>query len=366
MVPMLIGRFDEGLRQTVQSAVHHAEGNVLEHTQMVCEALEQLPEYQALSTGLRNVVSIAATLHDIGKIHTTRWEDGDWHAPNHAPVGSRMAREYLWTSCGWCGQREAIQLREAVCLLIRYHSFPPVAIDADDVRVKLHRMAANGLLTPYFSIRLLCMLAKTDILGRRCPDQQELLDKIAMCEELANEEGCYDGCYHFPSPHTRRAFLSGRDVWKDQELFDDCWGEVVMMSGLPGTGKDTWIRSHVADLPMVSLDDIRKYYKISPKDNQGKVANIARDQAKEYLRQHQPFVWNATNITRQMREQLIALFETYHARVRVVYLETDWKTLNVRNHSREDVVPQSAVMHLLKKMALPEAGEATTVEWIAV
>ena len=138
------------------------------------------------------------------------------------------------------------------------------------------------------------------------------------------------------------------------------------MSGLPGTGKDTWIKHNVPDLPMISLDDIRSANKISPTAPQGKVANIAREQAKEYLRQHQPFVWNATNITAQMRELLISLFETYHAHVRIVYLETGWQTLLGRNRSREDAVPQSVIEEMMGKMTLPEAYEAGKIEWRSV
>lgn len=221
-------------------------------------------------------------------------------------------------------------------------------------------------MLPDFSIRLLCLLCKADMLGRQCHDQKNVLDRIALCAELTKEEDCYDGCYPFPSDHTRRTFLSGRDVWKNHELFDDCWGEIILMSGLPGTGKDTWIKQNVPDLPMISLDDIRRANKISPTAEQGKVANIAREQAKEYLRRHQSFVWNATNITSQMQESLISLFETYHAHVRIVYLETDWQTLLDRNRSREDAVPQPVIEDMLRKMVLPEVWEARNVEWISV
>ena len=122
----------------------------------------------------------------------------------------------------------------------------------------------------------------------------------------------------------------------------------------------------MSGIPVISLDDIRRANKIPPTAEQGKVANLAREQAKEYLRRHQSFVWNATNITTQMRESLVSLFETYHAHVRIVYLETDWNTLLDRNHSREEVVPQPVIEKMLGKLVLPEAYETSKVEWLSV
>lgn len=362
----VLNRFADRLCQTQQSPIYHAEGDAYTHTMMVVEALKSLPEYQKLNESQQHILCIAALLHDIGKIPTTVFEFGDWSTPHHAPTGSRMARELLWKEYGLCGQKELVDIREAICLLIRYHSFPPVAIENKNARVRLHRMAANGLLSPWFSVKMLCILCKADMLGRKCIDQQELLEKIALCEELAEEEGCCEACYPFSSPHTRRAFLGGRDVWKDQDLFDDTWGEVILMSGLPGTGKNYWIEHHVPHLPMISLDDIRKEFKIAPTEEQGRVANIAREQAKAYLRKHQPFVWNATDITAQLRESLVGLFETYHAHVRIVYLETKWQTMVERNRSRESIVPQPVIEGMLGKLILPEAYEARMVEWLCV
>lgn len=196
--------------------------------------------------------------------------------------------------------------------------------------------------------------------------EQEAIDQIALCEELAKEEGCFDAPYPFPSELTRRAFLDGKDIWKDQTLHDDTWGEVVLMSGLPGTGKDTWIQQNLPDIPMVSLDDIRSAYKIAPTAPQGFVANLAKEQAKEYLRHHQPFVWNATNLTTDSRRKLISLFESYKAHVRIVYLETEWQTQLARNASRPDEVPASVIASMLTKLTPPEASEVAKVEWIAI
>ncbi len=362
----VLARYEKALQQTPQSPVFHAEGDAYVHTVMVCNALKLLPEYRELTERQQHVLYVAAMLHDVGKIHTTRFVDGDWHSPHHSQTGSNMVRKLLWKDYELCGNGKLMEIREAICLLIRYHAFPPFAIERKNSQLLLHRMAANGLLVPDFSIKLLCILCKADLLGRKCIDQKDVLDKIALCAELAKEEGCFDACYPFPSLNTQRAFLAGRGVWKDQMLYDDSSSEVVLISGLPGTGKDSWIREKMPEMPMVSLDNIRRENKISPKAGQGLVVNLAREQAKDYLRRRQSFVWNATNISPLLRESLVSLFEAYHARVRIVYLETDWQTLHERNHSREEVVQQSVVEDMLGKIVLPEAFEARTVEWIPV
>lgn len=64
-----------------------------------------------------------------------------------------------------------------------------------------------------------------------------------------------------------------------------------------------------------------------------------------------------------MRESLISLFETYKARVRIVYLETSWKEQLQRNMLREHAVPNDVVEIMLGKLVLPEVHEARRVEW---
>ena len=73
----VLSRFEEKLRQTPQSPVYHAEGDVLVHTLMVCDALKGLLVYKELNPLHQHIVYVAALLHDIGKIHTTRFVDGD-------------------------------------------------------------------------------------------------------------------------------------------------------------------------------------------------------------------------------------------------------------------------------------------------
>jgi predicted kinase len=102
---------------------------------------------------------------------------------------------------------------------------------------------------------------------------------------------------------------------------DDTRLEVILMCGLPGTGKDYWIAHNHPDLPVVSLDKLRIEMGISPTDEQGAIVNAGRDLAKGYLQSETPFIWNATNIVKPIRSGLIRLFAGYGARIRIVYLE---------------------------------------------
>ncbi|ASZ14029.1 AAA family ATPase [Chitinophaga pendula] len=65
----------------------------------------------------------------------------------------------------------------------------------------------------------------------------------------------------------------------------------------------------------------------------------AKEQARVYLREGRSFVWNATNITRQLRSQLIDLFESYRASVDIVYIEMPYGLLTKQNMQRMAVVP---------------------------
>lgn len=354
------------MSQTGQNPAFHKEGDVWTHTKMVCEELVKLDAFHVLSGKQRQAVFLAALLHDIGKIPTTRWEDGQWVSPNHTLAGSKMARQFLWQELGLCGTSEKQQLRETVCNLIRYHSFPPHAIDDPDGKRKLMAIAANGQNCPMFTVELLCALCEADALGRFCQEEQDwvhMAEQVQLCREFAKENRCDTGPFQFLSPHTQYSYLAGKEIAPDVELYDDTWGEVILMSGLPGTGKDTWIKENCPNLPMISLDEIRKKVKILPTDNQSKVVEIARERARELLRKKQPFVWNATNLSPMIRKKQIKMFMQYHASVKIVFLETDWQEQLRRNAGREDALPEQAICHMFEELVLPEDKEAHAVKW---
>ena len=277
-----------------------------------------------------------------------------------------MVREYLWRECGLCGTPRKQRFRETVCSLVRYHMVPVHLIERRKYERQIRQIASEGILTEDFSWELLCRLSEADMRGKIAADIEERIEDIQLCAAAAEEQGCLREPPAFASACTRRACLAGRNVLPWQELYDASWGEVVLMSGLPGTGKDTWIREHFPDLPMISLDEIRRELGIRPTEPQGAVGQRAQELAKGYLRRKQPFVWNATDLTADLRQKEVELFERYGARVRIVYLETSWDTMLERNRSREAEVAGVVIGRMLEKLAPPTAAEAQTVEWFCV
>lgn len=351
------------MEKTPQNPAYHAEGDVLEHTKRVCEALVADPRYGAMSYDDRELLFLSALLHDIGKPPCTRIVDGVPTSPYHAPRGASLARRMLWDDFDLAGTPEAQRAREAIVMMVRYHPFPSFAALRDGSERRLYRIAANGELTDAFSVEKLCILAAADIRGRIAPDEASALERVDYCAMLAEEKGCLRAPYRFADPYSARAYFRERTESPEVALYRDTFGEVILMSGLPGTGKDTYIAGHYPDLPMVSLDAIRLRLGIKPTDPQAPVVSAAKEEAREYLRKKQPFVWNATSLSYELRGGLISLFEGYGASVRTVFLETSLATELARNKSREAVVPEPVIHKMLSRLEIPERYECERVEW---
>lgn len=356
------------LAEVPQHLEFHGEGDVFAHTRLVCQELVGLEGYVILQRKDQLALFLSALLHDIGKKRTTRLEDGQWSSPRHASVGSRMVREFLWRGCGMAGNAELQAFREEVCALVAFHMFPGRLVERDDAMRKVREVAALGELVSGMTWRLVCLLAEADARGRVARDVDEMVERVELARLLAEEAGCLDGPYPFAGSHVRRAYMAGRNVVPDQPLFDGSWGEVLVMAGLPGTGKDTWIANHAAEMAIVSLDELRRRMGVGSEEPQGRVVQAALEQARVHLRRHEPFVWNATCLKRDTRSRVVSLAERYGARARIVYLETSWDEALRRNASRKEAerVPERIVERMLSRMDLPAPSEAHVVEWLCV
>ncbi len=348
----LYDKFDwvRDMRGVPQDRVHHAEGDVEVHTRMVLDALENLPDYQQLNEQDREILWASALLHDVEKRSTTiHNEDGRISSPNHAKKGAATTRSLLYRNIP-----APFHIREAVVKLVRYHGLPLWVFHKPD--------PAKALIAASLSVNThhLSLLAEADVLGRECADRNELLYRVEMFRELCKEQLAYGKAKSFPSELSKMNYFRKEDGSPDYEPFDVTQCEVVLLSGLPGSGKDNYLRKYLKEWPVVSIDDIRKKNKISPTDKKGngQAIQMAKEQARVYLRSKTSFVWNATNITRSMRGQLIDLFLTYKAKVKIVYVEVPYATLRRQNREREHVVPAAALEKLIDKLEVPTPDEA--------
>jgi len=135
------------------------------------------------------------------------------------------------------------------------------------------------------------------------------------------------------------------------------------MCGLPGAGKDSYIKKYLPRLPVVSLDDIRIDMNVDPTDKTGNghVIQAAKEQARVFLRKQTAFIWNATNTTHSMRTRLVELFTAYKAAVKIIYIEAPYRLLHGQNKSREAMVPATVLDKLAWKLEPPARWEAHEV-----
>lgn len=333
------------MRDCPQEPEYHAEGDVWTHTCMVMEALQSLPEYQNLGQEAQNTLLHAALLHDVAKPVCTVVENGRISSPRHAKVGEKMAREILWDF--------DFGFREQVCALVRLHGLPLWGFEKPDpVRAAI----LAGWRVPN---EWIYVLAKADVLGRICADRDELLYRLELYRELCVENDCFHAGRPWYNEHSRFRYFWSDETWP-VEVFDDTTHEVVLLSGVAGSGKDTFYRKNYPQLPVVSLDDIRRELKIKPddRDGQGKVAQLAYERAKAYCRRRQSFVWNSTNLSADLRAKLIGTLRVYNPRFTLVYVEAAQEALFERRHAD---IKSSVLERMIRQLDIALPGEAHRV-----
>ncbi len=341
------------MRGVPQDPIHHAEGDVWIHTRMVCEALVALPRWQALPEDARVRLFVAALLHDVGKPHTTIIEpDGRVRSPGHSPKGAMLARRILWAD-GWPASR-----REAVTALVRFHQVPYHLMERKDGRSIAIRLSQTARASE------LALLCEADVRGRTSAQLARQLDNIALFQEFCQELGCLDQPYPFASDHARAMYFYRRDRDPQWAAFDDTRLGVTLMSGLPGAGKSTWVAGNAGADPVISLDRIRSGLGVDPEQEQGVVVAQARERARVHLRAGQSFVWDATNLSRSLRSNLVSLFYDYGARVRIVHVEAPTSEVYARNRGRARPVPEDVIDRLVDRWEMPEPTEAHEVVWV--
>lgn len=334
-----------------QDAQWHAEGDVWTHTQRVLRELSQLDEWSRLTPSEQSLLRFTALLHDVAKPLTTEvdLETGRVTSPKHAVKGEGVARQLL-RSWG-CD----LVTRERICALVRYHGRPVFLFDRDNPTHEVVRL--SWLLDN----RLLYLFALADNRGRDTDSMNRPEENLHLFKLQALEAQCFGEPFPFATDHARYTFFHQAEPNLHYVPHEDFACSVTLVAGVPGSGKDTWLRTNRPALPVVSLDELRAEHEIDASENQGPIAQLAKERCRELLRAGHDFALNATNTMRLTRGRWLDLFHDYRARIEIIYIEPPAAKILEQNQGRSAVVPRGVIEHLLDRVEPPTPLEAHRV-----
>jgi putative nucleotidyltransferase with HDIG domain len=326
-----------------QDAEWHSEGDVWTHTKMVLGQLLELNEWPSLTAHEQTALVFTAIFHDVAKPLTTEVdpETGRVRSPKHAVKGEHVARAVLRDlGCD-------LSTREEICRLVRYHGRPAFLLEREEPTHEVVR------LSWLVSNRLLYLFALADTRGRDTDSMTRPEENLHFWKLMAEDAGCFDQPYPFATDHARFVFFRQSQPNLHYVPHENFSCTVTLMAGLPGSGKDTWLSRNRGDVAVVSLDDIRGELDVEPTDNQGQVAQLARERCRELLRAGTSFAFNATNTMKLTRGRWLDLFADYNARIEIVYLEPPLESVLRQNKSRSSSVPEQVIRKLADKCEPP-------------
>lgn len=375
---------------TEQDPQWHSEGDVEVHTEMVLQETYRLIEDTLAHWRDDDKVTLllAAIFHDYAKpICTTKRIINDVErtvAPKHESVGASLLMHctppFNLTSSQW---RDVISLTA-------YHHIPKLLVVKEADYPPYFRLSRQ---VP--SLEMLYYLEVADMRGRECDDKAKQLEIMELFRLFAEDAKCFSSWeYKDLSKQIALTFntssLPGEMAGLAQRVQDTAMihleegriyameeelsiafnyleqSHVIVLCGVAGSGKSTWVERLPSSFERIELDSIRETLKAgreSQSDNDA-VLRTAMDKLRNALREKRHVVWDATGYRRDFRSRVINLAVAYGAYTEIVAFQCDKQTLLQRNKFRKHPVPENILTDMIAKYQWPEVGEAHRLTWI--
>ncbi len=367
----------EELESTPQDSRWHAEGNVLIHTKMVLEQLYLCLESECgeITGDHRAALILAAVLHDIAKPLTTLQREIDEEVRLVSPKHEQRGRSVVAIALAESFPHSALQ---ELMALIGYHNRLKLLVARDSDARHYHK------LSRLVDLQLVYWLEIADMRGRECEDKAQQLEHLGYFRLFSEEyqhwnlshvplwqepivdamQGFSDSALDLVMASATCDFENGCISTPEEAVaksygYRENFPEVVITVGISGCGKSTWVRSHLADHHLISLDAIRSSLSTrGDQKNNAQVVRIAKETLRVHLRAKQRVVWDATSLRIDFRSAIIDLAKRYGALVTIVAFYCAPKTLFKRDRTRKHPVGTKVLNSQIQSAQWPTLDEA--------
>lgn len=357
----------KSFKDTIQDKVWHAEGDVHIHTDMVLNETYDIIANQAsyLSDDDKFCLILGALFHDIAKPLVTTESERNGRVCVIAPKHEYRGISYM------IHKIQSLNISQENIMkiigLIGYHQIPKLMIIRDKSKWEYFNLSQKARLD------LLYFLEVADMKGRIGDDLDNQLEYLELFKLYAQENDCFDkpnmpfiSHNEYVQKKGFKALLSG-SIHMPEEAeskyfkHKDNFGELVVMTGLSGVGKSSYIKANYPDHTLISLDELRGEIGKNRQDhsNEDKVLTQARLKLKTLLAKREKVVYDSTNIRFDFRDKVLTIGHNYDALTRLNFLTDSLDNIVKRDKEREHTVGADVIIkHQDGRFDYPEFDEA--------
>lgn len=314
----------------------HLEGDVWTHTMMVVSHLKRLVKYSNNPFEL----IVAGLLHDIGKPLSREFKEDKNKITfyGHSGVSTFIAAGIIKKLVPNFTHDQVIY----VLRLINYHQVLfDIRDDSSYISIKKFEEKFNSM------------------------QGVELLHDVNLLR-IADTRGHISS---YSATHSEKikeilGRLATKYYPRYSSRYNESKPEAVIMVGIPGCGKSTYIKKYLSDHIVVSRDNqFQKLYpNLSYSDawniaDQEEISKMFQNDLSEAIKSNNNIVLDLTNLTHKWRMKFINTLKSKFS-IKIIVLMPDFNIVKQRNFNRiGKVIPENVVLNMMKSFQLPFENE---------